>query len=127
MKKAKSNPDPNPLRVLILEDNPADAELIERELRRAGINFTSRLVEGKREYSKALADFQPQVILSDFKLPKFDGLAALKIARLLAPDTSFIFVSGSIGEEKAIEMLAQELPITSSRTTCKGWARRSKG
>jgi len=95
------------LRVLILEDKPADAELIERELRRAGIVFTSRLVEGKRKYSKALADFQPQVILADFKLPLFDGLAALKITRLRAPDTPFIFVSGSIGEEKAIELLAQ--------------------
>ena len=107
MKKAKSNPDPGPLRVLILEDNPADAELVDRELRRAGITFSSRLVEGKREYSKALADFQPQVILSDFKLPRFDGLAALEITRLRAPDTPFIFVSGSIGEEKAIKTLAQ--------------------
>ncbi|HEY5467236.1 MAG TPA: PAS domain S-box protein, partial [Clostridia bacterium] len=107
MKKTKSNPDASRLRVLILEDKPADAELIERELRRAGIVFTSRLVEGKRKYSKALADFQPQVILADFKLPLFDGLAALKITRLLAPDVPFIFVSGSIGEEKAIELLAQ--------------------
>jgi PAS domain S-box-containing protein len=107
MKKKKSNPDPSPLRVLILEDNPADAELVERELRRGGIDFTSRLVEGKREFNRALADFQPQVILSDFKLPKFDGLAALETARLRAPDTPLIFVSGSIGEELAIEMLAQ--------------------
>lgn len=106
MKKTKSNPDPDLLRVLILEDNSADAELVERELRQAGINFTSRLVEGKRKYSKALADFQPQVILSDFKLPDFDGLAALEITRRLAPDTPFIFVSGSIGEEQAIETLA---------------------
>ena len=60
---------------------------------------------GKREFNKALTDFQPQVILSDFKLPKFDGLAALEIARVQAPDIPFIFVSGSIGEEKAIELL----------------------
>jgi|GEM_PF-1314512 len=105
MKKAKSNPDSNPLRVLLLEDNPADAELIERQLRRAGIKFSPRLVEGKREFVKALAEFRPQVILSDFKLPKFDGIAALEAARLKAPDTPFIFVSGSIGEEKAIETL----------------------
>ena len=106
MKKAKSNPDSNPLRVLLLEDNPADAELIERQLRRAGIKFSPQLVEGKREFVKALAEFRPQVILSDFKLPKFDGIAALEAARLKAPDTPFIFVSGSIGEEKAIETLA---------------------
>ncbi len=106
MKKAKSIPDPGPLRLLIVEDSPADAELIQRELRRAGIHFTSRLVEGKREFNKSLADFQPQVILSDFKMPRFDGLAALKIARLRTPDIPFIFVSGSIGEDKAIETLA---------------------
>ncbi len=107
MKKAKSIPDPGPLRLLIVEDSPADAELIQRELRRAGISFTSRLVKGKKEFNQSLADFQPQVILSDFKMPGFDGLAALEIARTKAPDTPFIFVSGSIGEEKAIEMLAQ--------------------
>ncbi|MCJ7523643.1 MAG: PAS domain S-box protein [Candidatus Aminicenantes bacterium] len=106
MKKTKNNPDPNPLRVLILEDIPADAELVEHELHRAGIIFTSRLVDGKREFSKALAEFQPQVILSDFKLPTFDGMAALETARRKAPDIPFIFVSGSIGEEKAIETLA---------------------
>ncbi len=106
MRKAKNNPDSGSLRVLILEDNPVDAELVERELRRAKIAFTSLIVEGKRAFSKALADFQPEVILSDFKLPAFDGLDALEIARLRAPDTPFIFVSGSIGEERAIEMLA---------------------
>ncbi len=107
MKKLKNNPDPGPLRVLILEDNPVDAELVERELRRAKIAFTSRIVEGKRAFAKALADFLPQVILSDFKLPAFDGLAALEVARQKAPDIPFIFVSGSIGEEKAIEMLSR--------------------
>jgi PAS domain S-box-containing protein len=106
MKKPKINPDPGSLRVLILEDNPADAELIERQLRRAKIAFICLIVEGKRAFSKALADFQPQVILSDFKLPRFDGLTALAIARLQAPDTPFIFVSGSIGEEMAIETLS---------------------
>jgi CheY-like chemotaxis protein len=109
MKKTESNPDPNPLRVLILEDNPADAEMVEHELRRAGITFSSRLVEGKRDFSKALADFRPQVILSDFKLPRFDGLS---------PDRS--------AKRKPLRRLPRELPITSSRTTCKGWAQRSK-
>jgi PAS domain S-box-containing protein len=107
MKKTKSNPDPAPLRVLILEDNPVDAELVVHELRRAKIDFTSRLVEEKREFNKALAEFQPLVILSDFNLPLFDGQAALEIARARAPEIPFIFVSGSIGEEKAIELLSQ--------------------
>jgi len=107
MSKIKTTDEPVPLRVLILEDNPVDAELVEHELHRAKIDFTSRLVEGKREFNKALADFQPQVILSDFKLPLFDGLAALEIARVQAPEIPFIFVSGSIGEEKAIALLSQ--------------------
>jgi len=98
MKKRKVDADPGPLRVLILEDNPADAELIERQLRRAKVDFASLIVEGKRNFSQALVDFKPQVILSDFKLPTFDGLAALEMARVRVPDTPFIFVSGSIGE-----------------------------
>jgi PAS domain S-box-containing protein len=107
MKKTINNPDPDRLRVLILEDNSVDAELVEHELHRAEITFTSRLVDRENEFSKALAEFQPQVILSDFKLPLFDGLAALEMARVRAPEIPFIFVSGSIGEEKAIEMLTQ--------------------
>ncbi len=107
MKKTKNNPDPGPLRVLILEDNPADAELIVRELKRGGIAFTPHLVDGDKEFTLALAEFRPQVILSDFMLPKFDGLAALEKSRVTAPEIPFIFVSGSIGEEKAIETLSQ--------------------
>jgi CheY-like chemotaxis protein len=53
----------------------------------------------------ALRDFQPNVILSDFSLPQFNGLAALAVARELAPNLPFIFVSGTIGEERAIEVL----------------------
>ncbi len=107
MKKKQNCPDPTPLRLLLLEDSPADAELVACELQRAGIAFSSKLVKAKKEFIKALSEFLPQVILSDFKLPGFDGLAALEIARLQVPDTPFIFVSGSIGEEKAIELLAQ--------------------
>ncbi len=107
MKETSAHPEPGALRVLILEDSAADAELIERQLRRAGIVFAARLVEEKAGFSKALAEFRPEVILSDFKLPAFDGMAALKLAHLQAPDTPFVFVSGSIGEEKAIETLAQ--------------------
>ena len=107
MKKAKNKPETEALRVVILEDNPADAELIERELKQAGIIFVAHLVEGKINFKKALDEFRPQVILSDFKLPRFNGLAALEIARQQAPGIPFIFVSGSIGEEKAIETLTQ--------------------
>jgi PAS domain S-box-containing protein len=106
MKEKKDKAPQAGLRVLILEDNPADAEMVTRELRRAKLEVSPLIVAGRGEFSRALSEFQPQVILSDFKLPAFDGLTALSIARAQAPEVPFIFVSGSIGEERAIETLA---------------------
>jgi PAS domain S-box-containing protein len=93
------------LRILILEDVPADAELIEHELRKNGLVFASKLVDTKESFLKALDDFQPILILSDYKLPAFDGLEALKIVRERYPDIPFILVTGELGEEFAIETL----------------------
>ncbi len=107
MKKAKNKPEAGPLRVLILEDEPSDAELVQRALRRVGIRFSARVTKSRREFSSALAHFHPQVILSDFKLPGFDGMAALALTRARAPEIPFIFVSGSIGEEEAVASLSQ--------------------
>jgi len=92
-------------RVLQLEDNTLDAELISRHLRDGGFNAVYRVVATEIEFRRALVDFAPQVVLSDFSLRGFDGLSALEIARTLAPTTPFIFVSGTIGEERAIEAL----------------------
>jgi len=64
------------LRVLLLEDTPSDAELAERELRKAGIVFTSKRVETRDTFIRALEEFRPDIILSDYKLPDFDGMAA---------------------------------------------------
>src|SRR5882762_1331133 len=86
-------------RVLMVEDNASDAELVVRELNRAGMRCESRRVETAVEYRRALEQFQPQVILSDFSMPKFDGLEALVIAKRSHPEIPFIFVSGTIGEE----------------------------
>lgn len=93
------------LKVLILEDVATDAELMERELKRSQIWFTSRRVEGREEFERAIDEFAPDVILSDYSLPLFDGVTALRIARQRVPDVPFIFVSGSIGEERAVEAL----------------------
>ena len=93
------------VRVLLTEDVPADAELEVRELRRAGLRFTHRVVDREESFAQALREFAPDVILSDFSMPGFDGMAALAIARELAPDTPFVFVSGTIGEEYAIRAL----------------------
>jgi PAS domain S-box-containing protein len=93
------------LHILILEDVPADAELIERELRKKGIVFSSRRMETKEGFLNELKDFLPDLILSDYSLPQFDGLSALAIAKEQCPDVPFILVSGAIGEDLAIETL----------------------
>ncbi|MGZ3579212.1 MAG: PAS domain S-box protein [Syntrophales bacterium] len=93
------------LKVLILEDVPTDAELMIEELAEAGMSFVSKRVATKASFANAIADFCPGIILSDYSLPSFDGLAALKIAREKCPDVPFIFVSGALGEEMAIDLL----------------------
>lgn len=93
------------LRVLILEDVPTDAELAERELRRAGIPFTSRRVDTEADFRAALDEFQPDVILADYSLPQFDAMGALRILRDRASDVPLILVTGSQGEEVAVECI----------------------
>lgn len=93
------------LKVLMVEDQPSDADLLKYEMTRAGIDFTARRVDTREAFQAALYEFQPDLILSDFSMPSFDGLAALGLARALAPETPFIFVSGTIGEERAMEAL----------------------
>jgi diguanylate cyclase (GGDEF)-like protein/PAS domain S-box-containing protein len=94
-----------PLRLLIVEYVAADAELEMYELRRAGIAATCRVVDTEPAMRAAIPDFRPDVIISDFSMPHFDGLAALMLARRIAPDIPFVFVSGTVGEEAAIRAL----------------------
>jgi diguanylate cyclase (GGDEF)-like protein len=93
------------LRLLILEDAAAEAELAVRQLKSAGMPCVWQRVERETEFRKALKDWQPDIILSDFTLPQFDGLTALAISAGSAPDIPFIFLSGTLGEERAIEAL----------------------
>ncbi len=93
------------LRVIMVEDVAIDAELAERELKRAGIAVQARRVEREDDFRRELGEFRPQVILSDFSMPQFDGMSALKIARETVPDVPFIFVSGTLGEDYAIRAL----------------------
>ncbi len=92
-------------KILILEDVPADAELMERELRHGGLRFTTQCVQTRDDFSNALEKFVPDLILSDYSLPHFDGLSALAIAHEKHPDTPFIFVTGAMGDELAVETL----------------------
>jgi diguanylate cyclase (GGDEF)-like protein/PAS domain S-box-containing protein len=93
------------IRLLLVEDIATDAELAVRELKRAGMRVEARLADTEHDFRRALGEFAPQVILSDFAMPHFNGMDALAIARESAPDVPFIFVSGTIGEEYAIRAL----------------------
>src|SRR5258706_1214800 len=93
------------LRILLAEDVANDAELEVLALERAGLSVVHSIVAGEKAFVDALREFAPDVILSDFSMPGFDGMAAVALAREICPDTPFIFVSGTIGEEFAIRAL----------------------
>ena len=95
------------LRILILEDNPADAELVQFELQEAGFVFTSKVVMTEEDFVRELQKFSPDLILSDYDLPKYNGAAALAEARRRRPDTPFILVTGAVTEDRAIDILTQ--------------------
>ncbi|HTY20152.1 MAG TPA: SpoIIE family protein phosphatase [Geobacteraceae bacterium] len=94
-----------PLRILHLEDDPGDAELVEAALSEAGIESAIRVVATRKDFTNALENGGIDLVLADLALPAFDGMTALAIVRERAPDLPFIFVSGRLGEEAAIESL----------------------
>jgi two-component system cell cycle sensor histidine kinase/response regulator CckA len=91
-----------PVRILHLEDNPKDAELVRSMLESAGLTCEVVLVETREAFLAALERKEFDLILSDFTLPAFDGLAALTIAQEKCPDIPYIFASGTLGEESAV-------------------------
>jgi CheY-like chemotaxis protein len=91
--------------ILLLEDSLLDAELIEARLARAEIDFAMDRVDTRGAYVSALETGRYDLILADYSLPSFDGLSALEIAREGWPDLPFVFVSGGLGEEVAIDSL----------------------
>ena len=95
-----------PLRLLLVEDSASDAELLVRELQRAGFDPQWRRVETEADYVAGL-DEPPDLILSDYSLPQFDGLRALKRLRESGRDIPFILISGALGEEAAVEAMKQ--------------------
>ncbi|MCL4505203.1 MAG: PAS domain S-box protein, partial [Chloroflexi bacterium] len=92
----------SPLRVLILEDNPNDAELALLELRRAGYTVDWRRVDNENDFLAALAT-PIDIILADYQLPQFDGMRALRLLRDRGLDAPFILLSGTVGEDIAVE------------------------
>lgn len=93
------------LTFLHLEDNRVDAEFVATMLEEDGIDCEIRRVLARDDYVKQLGEGRFDLIISDYSMPSFDGEEALRLARILAPDTPFIFVSGTIGEEIAVEAL----------------------
>jgi signal transduction histidine kinase len=93
------------LRILVLEDNQNDADLLHRELKKSGLSFTSQIVQARAEYENALENFTPDIILSDYSLPAFDAVTAFRIKQDRYPFIPFIIVSGIIGDENAVELI----------------------
>src|SRR5258708_12356233 len=93
------------LRILLVEDSPNDAELVLRELTRGGLDFQSRRVQTEPDFRRELHEFRPHLVISDFSMPQFSGRSALAIAREFRADIPFIFISGTIGENVAVDMM----------------------
>ena len=103
-------PNPNmralpTIRILQVEDDPLDAELIQAELDADGIEYDVRLVDDEAGFNACLETFQPDIVLSDLSLPGFSGQRALELLRQHDEDLPFIYVSATLGEEAAVEAL----------------------
>jgi two-component system cell cycle sensor histidine kinase/response regulator CckA len=95
------------LRILLIEDNPADADLITYELRNAGVQHHSRCVAGKKEFLKELRNEPPDAIISDFSMPQFNALDALHLLQAHRVEVPFILVTGSQSEEVAVQCIKE--------------------
>jgi len=93
------------IRVLHVEDNPLDAELVLAELENDQIDFSAELVDDEERFLTALDQFKPDVVLCDLSVPGFSGMKALELLRQRDEELPFIFVSATLGEEAAIEAL----------------------
>src|SRR5262249_49176971 len=93
------------LRILYLEDNPLYVDLVRRELQKGDFEFELKNVDTRDAFIEALQQFKPDVVLSDYCLPSFDSREALEIAKRQHPNTPFILLSGTLGEERAIEVM----------------------
>src|SRR6185437_7862496 len=91
------------LRIIILEDAEADVALVDAELRKSGLTYTLVSCDDETQFREAIAKEKPHVFVADFAVPTFDGVAALQVREALCPDVPFIFLSGIMGEELAIE------------------------
>lgn len=98
------NPE-NMVKILIVEDDLMDIDLLEYELRKNELDYEHTVVQSKADYEAALLNFRPDIILSDYNLPSFDAQRAFWIKQRVKPEIPFIIVSGAIGEENAVELI----------------------
>jgi two-component system, cell cycle sensor histidine kinase and response regulator CckA len=96
-----------PLRLLLVEDDPIDADLVVATLSEAGLACITRRVDTRSDFLTALSEGAFDLILADYSIPGFDGMTALSLARQQASDVPFLFVSATIGEELAIDAMHQ--------------------
>jgi two-component system sensor histidine kinase UhpB len=92
-------------KILIVEHDSIDADLLRHELSKGGVLFISEIVQNDADYRAAIDRFLPDIILSDYSFPSFDGLAAFEIRQSKAPDTPFLFVTGALGEETSVDLI----------------------
>lgn len=97
---------PSPLRILILDDDPSDAERVERALKRAEITYVAIRGRTREELVQVLESFQPHIVLSDCRLASLEGCEVLSVVRELHPDLPVIFVTDAIGDEAVAELIA---------------------
>jgi len=97
--------DRTPIQVLFIEDSEVDVELALRSLERGGFEVSWERVDLEKDLRRVLSSSKPQAILSDFSMPRFGGIDALRLVKEIAPGIPFIFLSGTIGEERAIEAI----------------------
>lgn len=93
------------LKILVLEDNQSDADLLQRELKQSGLDFTFEVVQTRNDFEYALVHFAPDIILSDYTLPSFDAGSAFKMKQNINAQIPFIIVSGTIGEENVVDLI----------------------
>jgi len=93
------------IRILLVEDSEDDAELIQRGIDKGNFAHTAKWVRSRDEFLKSLREFIPDVILCDYKLPSLTAPEALEIVKARFPEVPFIVISGTIGEEMAVEMI----------------------
>src|ERR1043166_1500463 len=94
-----------PVRILFLEDSSSDVELMKRELQKAGIFYVSEWVDTEAGFVKALREFNPDVILSDYSLPSFDGMKAFHLFKQHKLMIPFILVTANMSEQLALDCL----------------------